>query len=317
MLHTVAVPLIDGFAPFEFGVVCEVFGIDRTEDGVPPFDFRVCTPEPGRPVQAGVGAAMTSPFGFDQLERADLVAVPAYAIRAEYPPELLDALRAAHARGAQLLTVCSGAFVLADAGLLDGRRCTTHWRHAEEFSRRFPLARIDPDVLYVDDGQIITSAGTAAGIDAALHLVRRELGSEAATAIARRMVVPPQREGGQRQFIVQPVPERVAESLQPLLAWLSERLDTDHSVAEMARRAHMSERTFARRFLAETGTTPGRWLAAQRVLHARRLLEQSPLTVEEIARSAGFQTAAMLRHHFRRAVGVSPADYRRSFTQCP
>ncbi|WP_370102874.1 helix-turn-helix domain-containing protein [Streptacidiphilus sp. MAP12-20] len=316
MLHTVAVPLIDDFAPFEFGVLCEVFGIDRTEDGVPPFDFRICTPEPGQPVRVNGGATMTTPFGFDQLALADLVAVPAYLIRAEYPPQFLDALRAAHARGAQLLTVCSGAFALAAAGLLDGRRCTTHWRHADEFAERFPSAKMDPDVLYVDDGQIITSAGTAAGIDAALHLVRRELGSEAATAIARRMVVPPQREGGQRQFIVQPVPERVADSLQPLLAWLAERLDEEHPVAEMAHRAHMSERTFARRFLAETGTTPGRWLAAQRVLHARRLLERSPLSIEDVAHSSGFQTAAMLRHHFRRAVGISPAEYRRSFTQC-
>ncbi|MFC5910744.1 GlxA family transcriptional regulator [Streptacidiphilus monticola] len=313
MLHTVAVPLIDEFAPFEFGVLCEVFGIDRTEDGVPRFDFRVCSAEPGRPVRTSVGTTMTTQYGFDALEQADLVGVPAYLIRDEYPAELMEALRAAHARGAQLLTVCSGAFALGAAGLLDHRPCTTHWRHADEFAARFPAAKLDRDVLYVDDGDIITSAGTAAGIDAALHLVRREIGSEAVTAIARRMVVPPQRDGGQRQFIVQPVPEHCADSLDPLLAWLSERLDGEHSVADLARRAHMSERTFARRFVSETGTTPHRWLSAQRVLHARRLLEQTPMSVEEIARACGFQTAAMLRHHFRRAVGVSPADYRRSF----
>ncbi|MEY9876425.1 AraC family transcriptional activator FtrA [Streptacidiphilus sp. MAP12-33] len=315
MLRTVAVALIDDFAPFEFGVLAEVFGIDRTEDGVPPFDFRVCSARPGEPVRTTVGTTMTTTYGFDAALEADLIGVPAYLIRAAYPPELIELLRAAHARGAQLLTVCSGAFALAEAGLLDGRACTTHWRHAEEFATRFPLARLDPNVLYVDDGSITTSAGTAAGIDAALHLVRRELGSEAATAIARRMVVPPQRDGGQRQFIVQPVPEHCADSLDPLIAWLSERLDSEHSVADLARQAHMSERTFARRFVAETGTTPHRWLSAQRILHARRLLEQTPMSVEEIARACGFATAAMLRHHFRRAVGVAPADYRRSFAQ--
>jgi transcriptional regulator GlxA family with amidase domain len=316
MLRTVSAVLIDGAAPFEFGVVCEVFGIDRTADGVPPFDFRVCGEHAGRPLRSSVGASFTPDHGLDALADADLVAVPAAAIRDHYPPAVLDALRAAADRGATLLSVCSGAFMLGEAGLLDDRDCTTHWFHSDELVRRFPRARVDPDVLFVDDGSIITSAGTAAGIDACLHLVRREVGSQAATAIARRMVVPPQRDGGQRQFIEQPLPPD-ATSLAPLLAWMLDTLDTEHTVAELARRARLSERTFARRFQAETGTTPQRWLSAQRVLHARRLLEQTGLGVDEVARRCGFGTAALLRHHFHRAVGVTPTDYRRTFACAP
>ncbi|MHA6764319.1 helix-turn-helix domain-containing protein [Streptacidiphilus sp. PAMC 29251] len=315
MLRTVAAVLIDQTAPFEFGVVCEVFGIDRTDDGVPPFDFRVCGERPGEPLRLSVGAQIIPEHGLDALLDADLVAVPASTIREDYPPVLLDAVRAASARGATILSVCSGAFLLGAAGLLDGRRCTTHWRHAEEFARRFPAAKLDPDVLFVDDGDIVSSAGTAAGIDACLHLVRRELGSGPATAIARRMVVPPQRDGGQRQYIAVPMPERDADSLEPLLVWMLETLDTEHTVASLAGRARLSTRTLARRFAAETGTTPQRWLATQRVARARQLLEESALGVDEIARVCGFGTAALLRHHFRRAVGVTPMDYRRTFAQ--
>ncbi|MEY9835247.1 helix-turn-helix domain-containing protein [Streptacidiphilus sp. EB103A] len=316
MLKTVAVILIDDSAPFEFGVVCEVFGIDRTDDGVPPFDFRVCGERAGQPVRLNVGAQLVPEYGLEALEDADLVALPAALIRDEYPQAVLDAVVAAHARGAVLLSVCSGAFVLGAAGLLDGLRCTTHWRHADALAKRFPEAKLDPDVLFVDEGDIITSAGTAAGIDACLHLVRRELGTAAATAIARRMVVPPQRDGGQRQYIAAPIPECEADSLEPLLSWMLETLDTEHTVASLARRAQLSTRTLARRFAAETGTTPQRWLASQRVSHARRLLEDTGWGVDEIARICGFGSAALLRHHFRRAVGVTPMDYRRTFTQC-
>jgi transcriptional regulator GlxA family with amidase domain len=316
MLKTVAVMLIDDSAPFEFGVVCEVFGIDRTDDGVPPFDFRVCGERAGEPVRLSVGATIVPEYGLEALEDADLVALPAALIRDEYPKAVLDAVVAAHARGAVLLSVCSGAFVLGAAGLLDGLCCTTHWRHADELAKRFPEAKLDPDVLFVDEGDIITSAGTAAGIDACLHLVRRELGTAAATAIARRMVVPPQRDGGQRQYIAAPIPECEADSLEPLLSWMLETLDTEHTVASLARRAQLSTRTLARRFAAETGTTPQRWLASQRVSHARRLLEETGWGVDEIARICGFGSAALLRHHFRRAVGVTPMDYRRTFTQC-
>ncbi|MBY8885570.1 helix-turn-helix domain-containing protein [Streptomyces sp. PTM05] len=317
MLRTIAAVLVDGTAPFEFGVVCEVFGIDRTMDGVPPMEFRVCGERPGEPLTTEVGVGIVPTHGLDALDGADLVAVPAARIRGDYPPAVLDALRTAAGRGATVLSVCSGAFVLGAAGLLDGRRCTTHWMHTDELARRFPAAEVDPDVLFVDDGTLITSAGTAAGIDACLHLVRRELGSGPATAVARRMVVPPQRDGGQRQFVTPAVPECTADSLEPVLAWMLRSLATDHTVATLARRARMSQRTFARRFAAETGTTPHRWLTAQRVLHARRLLEETPLGVDEIARDCGFGTAALLRHHFRRVVGVTPTDYRRTFASRP
>src|SRR5690349_19849151 len=199
MLRSVAVPLIDGVAPFEFGLLCEVFGYDRTDDGVPPIDFRVCGEFPNQPVATQVpGVTITPELGFDALHDADLVALPAARVREEYPEKLL---RAIQETGATLLSVCSGAFILGAAGLLDDRRCTTHWREARQFKERFPKAQLDPDVLFVDDGNIITSAGTAAGIDACLHLVRRELGTKIANIIARRMVVPPQRDGGQRQFV--------------------------------------------------------------------------------------------------------------------
>ncbi|MFJ6672464.1 helix-turn-helix domain-containing protein [Actinosynnema sp. NPDC091369] len=313
MLRTVAAVVLDGFAPFEFGVLCEVFGVDRTEDGVPLIDFRVCGERPGEPIRADVGASLVVDHGLEALADADLIAVAAVKLRDEYPPRLLEALREAHARGTALLSVCSGAFVLGAAGLLDDRPCTTHWRHADTLAERFPRAKVDPDVLFVDDGDIVTSAGTAAGIDACLHVIRREFGATATAAVARRMVVAPQREGGQRQFISLPAPPNRADSLQPLLAWLQDRLDQEHTVASLAERATMSERTFARRFAAETGATPHRWLTTQRVLRARQLLEETELTVEDVAHRSGFGTAALLRHHFTTVVGVPPKDYRRSF----
>ena len=316
MLRSVAVLVLDELAVFEFGVLCEVFGLDRSEDGVPRLDFRVCGVRPGEPLNTTSGAQVVPPLGLDSLRGADLVAVSATRLQ-EFPPEALQALRDAAAEGATILTVCSGVFVLAAAGLLDGRPCAVHWKDVDELRERHPAVIVDPDVLFVDDGNLITSAGTAAGIDACLHLVRRELGTAVATKIARRMVVPPQRDGGQRQFVEQPIPECSADMLAPTLQWALEHLEVEHSISDLARRARMSDRSFARRFVAETGTTPHKWLTLQRVLLAQRLLEDTDLGIDDVAERSGFGTGALLRHHFRKVVGVSPADFRRTFRAAP
>jgi transcriptional regulator GlxA family with amidase domain len=316
VLTNVAVAVLPRVAPFELGTICEVFGMDRSEMGVPAFDFAICAERPGEPLQTKAGFSIIAPHGFDRLAEADLVAVPASGGR-DYPEELLQALRDAVDRGAWVLSVCSGAEVLAASGILDGRRCTTHWMYAADLAARHPAVSVELDVLYVEDGTILTSAGTAAGIDACLHLVRRELGSEVAATIARRMVVPPQREGGQRQYVESPVPQVGADTLQPVLEWALEHLDRDLSVAALARRAMMSERTFARRFRAETGSTPYHWVTGQRVLLARRMLESTTASVEQVATRCGLGTAAILRHHFTRVVGTSPQAYRRSFCTIP
>ena len=313
MLKNVSALVLDGVTMFEFGVLCEVFGFDRSSDGIPKFDFKVCGLEAGRAVTTSVGAMLTPDHGLDALMGADLVAIPALGM-AGYPPEALEAVRKAADSGSIILTVCSGAFFAGAAGLLDGRPCTTHWMHADELARRYPTAKVDRNVLFVDDGNLITSAGTAAGIDACLHLVRRELGSEVTNKIARRMVVPPQRDGGQRQFIEQPIPVRCSDGFAPQLDWIIGNLDKPHTVTTLARRAAMSTRTFARRFVEETGTTPMQWIADQRVLYARRLLEETDRDIDWIAGRAGFGTATLLRHHFRRVVGVTPSDYRRRFS---
>ncbi|MGW0329127.1 MULTISPECIES: helix-turn-helix domain-containing protein [unclassified Nocardia] len=313
MLSKVAVVLSDRLAMFEFGVVCEVFGLDRTADGLPGFDFRVCGADPGTPLRSTTpGIAVTPEFGLDQLAKADLVAIPASPID-QYDDRVLEAVRGAADAGATVLTVCSGAFLAGAAGLLDGRKCTTHWRYVDRLAAMFPEATVDPDVLFVDEGNLITSAGTAAGIDACLHLVRREIGTAAANGIARRMVVPPQRDGGQRQFIEQPVPECSSIGLSTTLAWLTENLAHPHTVDELAARSSMSTRTFARRFAAETGTTPVKWLTTQRVLFAKHLLETTDMALERIADESGFGSGALLRHHFQRQVGIAPTEYRRRF----
>lgn len=313
-IKTVSVLVLDGLAVFEFGVICEVFGIDRSAEGVPNFDFKVCGPQPGLPLRTSVGATIVPDHGLDDLVGADLVAIPAISSQGgTYLAEALDAVRRAAEAGSTILTVCSGAFVAGAAGLLDGRPCTTHWMHADALAEMFPTAKVDRNVLFVDDGNLITSAGTAAGIDACLHLVRRELGSEVTNKIARRMVVPPQRDGGQRQYIDQPIPVKCSERFAPHLDWILANLDKPHTVTTLARRAHMSGRTFARRFVEETGRTPMQWVTDQRVLYARRMLEESTMDIDQIAERSGFGTATLLRHHFRRIIGVTPSDYRRRF----
>ncbi|GAA1803985.1 helix-turn-helix domain-containing protein [Planosporangium flavigriseum] len=313
MLKRVAVIVLDGVAPFELGVVCEVFGTDRTADGFPGYQFDTCSPD-GVPVRTKSGWLLTPTADLAPVEQADLVAVPAFPVGSDVPPAVLAALRRAAERGAYVFSVCSGAFLLAEAGLLDGRRATTHWMYADELARKYPKVSVDPNVLYVAEDNIATSAGTAAGIDLCLHLVRQEHGSAVATALARRMVVPPHRDGGQAQYVEAPLPRTAdAPTLEPLLSWLITTLHADHTVESMAARAHMSPRTFARRFRAETGTTPHDWLTTQRVLLARRLLEDTDLGVDAIAVRAGFGTAAMLRHHFTKRLGATPQSYRTTF----
>ena len=312
MIRDVAVPVLDNVFAFELGVLCEVFGVDRPDEPeLPSFDFALCTPEPGR-VRTMSGFDLHVEHDLSRLETADLVAVPAIHRDTVIPEELVDALRRAHARGARIMSVCSGAFLLGRAGLLDGRDCTTHWTYAQTLQERHPAARVDPDVLYVDCDGVLTSAGTAAGIDAALYLVRQEFGERVANRLARRMVMPPHREGGQRQYVDRPVPVD-AETLAGTLAWMLENLEQEMSVEDLARRSHLSPRTFARRFRAETGTTPHHWLTGQRVLAAQRLLEETEQPVETIAVLVGFGSASVLRHHFTRRVGTTPREYRRTF----
>jgi transcriptional regulator GlxA family with amidase domain len=299
---------------FETAIACEVFGLDRTDDGVPPFTFMMCGETAGVPVPTTSGGALTPTHQWQDALEADLVVMPAGGVRDVYPEELLDVIRGAHARGATILSICTGSFILGATGLLDGLTAVTHWRYADAFAERFPKTRVSMDVLYLDHGQIVTGAGTAAGIDAVLHLVRRELGSTVATRIARRMVVPPQRDGGQRQYVEAPLPEADCESMQPVLNHITDNLDAPHTVPDLARLAMMSERTFARRFVAETGTTPHKWLVQQRVLRARELLESTDLPVESVASHSGFGSAALLRTHFQTVVGTSPQRYRREFS---
>lgn len=313
-LASVTVLLLEPLELFETAVPTEVFGFDRTARGLPAFDYTMCTPEPHRPVRTSGSypVGLTVRHGLEAMDDADLVIVAATDAR-EYPEAALEALRRAHARGAILLSVCTGAFILGAAGLLDGRPCVTHWRCAAELAERYPLADVCTDLLYVDDGQIITSAGTAAGIDACLHLVRRELGADVATQIARQMVVPPQRDGGQQQFIAAPMPPVQADRLAPLLEWLLANLDGEHTANSLARRAMMSPRTFARKFQSEVGMSPHRWLLKQRVIRARELLEMTRIPIEQVAERVGFGSATVLREHFRRDTGLSPKDYRTRF----
>jgi transcriptional regulator GlxA family with amidase domain len=314
--HTVAAIAFPGIAPFELSVPCEVFGLDRSDLVSPWYRFFVASTQPG-PIPTGAGFTIDTPYGIDDLAVADTIIIPAEHKQGPTPEALLDALRAAHRRGARVMSFCTGAFVLAAAGLLDGKRATTHWMHADRLAALHPAIEVDPRVLYVDAGDgVFTSAGTAAGIDLCLHIVRNDHGAEVANAVARRMVVPPHRDGGQAQYVDLPMP--ACEDDDPIgstLAWMLEHLDAPVTVDQLAARSLMSPRTFARRFRAVTGTTPHQWLLGQRILFAQRLLEASDEPVERVASLTGFGSAANLRHHFGREVSTSPVAYRRTFRQ--
>jgi len=304
----------DGLCTFEFGVTVEVFGLKRPEFDFPWYKFIVCGVERG-PLRALGGIVVRPKYGLDVLSLAGTIVVPGWRDRSEKPPErLLAALRKAHARGCRILTICSGVFVLAEAGLLDGKRATTHWRYTDELQRRYPTVRVDPGVLYVDEGNLLTSAGSAAGIDLCLHLVRRDYGARVANAVAKRLVAPPHRDGGQSQYIAPPAHEKAGQGapLARLLDWAVGHLDEALPVSRLAAQAHMSLRTFERRFRLETGTTPNEWLTRQRLRRAQELLETTDRPVERISAECGLAPET-LRHHFSRLLRTSPSAYRRTF----
>jgi AraC family transcriptional activator FtrA len=313
-MSTVSVLLFDGMSPFETGIVVEVFGLPRPELGVRWYDLDVCSEQPGTLRTVG-GMALQAPHGLDRFAAADTLIVPGLGdVHGPVSPAVVEALRSAHARGARIVSICSGAFALAAAGLLDGLRATTHWQYAELLRQRHPQVQVDADVLYVDEGQVLTSAGSAAGLDLCLHLVRQDHGSAVANVVARRLVVSPHRAGGQAQFIETPVPaaqddDRLAASM----GWALEHLAEAIPLARLAAQALMSPRSYARHFTRATGTSPMRWLTAQRLQASLELLERSDLPVEEVARSVGFETAVTYRTHFGRTFRTSPSAYRKAF----
>ncbi len=314
-MPSVALAVTDGTPIFEVAVPCEVFGIDRPDLVDPWYDFKVCAPEAA---EVGRWFRVDAPHGLDELVGADTVIVPACRDVHEHPPaDLVEAVRAAHEGGARVASICSGAFVLAAAGLLKGRRATTHWMHAALLAKQYPDTEVDPSVLYIDDGTVLTSAGTAAGIDLCLHIVRTDHGTAVANALARRLVTAPHRPGGQAQFIATPVPANDDDGIADLLTWTIANLEQPLTVGDLARHAHMSPRNLARHFNAGTGTTPLQWLLAQRVHRAQELLEISDKSVEHIAGLTGMGTAATLRRHFARTLGVPPDTYRRTFRSTP
>lgn len=309
---SIAVVAFDRISPFHLSVPCVVFG--DVHPGAPQFDFKVCSIESG-PISTTAGFSVMAQHGLAALERADTIIVPSWRDPEERPPEsLLSALVAAQRRGTRVVGLCLGAYVLAEAGLLDGRKATTHWAYARDFAQRYPAVGVDANVLYVEDGNVLTSAGTAAGIDCCLHMIRRQYGAEPANSVARRLVVPPHRQGGQAQFIEQPIPATLSGSrLAALIDWVRANLNQPHTLDSLAEKAVMSRRTLTRHFRQITGTTVGQWLHDERLALTQRLLESGDQSIEAIAARAGFGSPESLRLHFRKAYGVSPTTWRRTF----
>ena len=312
MAHRIALLCLEPVVAFDLSTPAEVFSLAWSRHE-PLYETTTCAVQRG-PVRTTSGFTIEAEAGLDRLDGADTVLVPGYR-GLEAPPEAaLAALRTAAGRGARIASICTGAFALAHAGLLDGRRATTHWFAAPELARRFPAIDVDPDALYVDEGPVVTSAGLSAGIDLCLHLVRSDHGERVGAQVARAMVASPHRDGGQAQFIERPLPGSLSDgSLEPVRQWALDHLAEPLDVATLAARAGVSPRTFARRFVAETGTTPLKWLHSQRVLEARRLLEHTDLPIEHVAEKSGFGSAPSLREHFRRATKTTPTAYRRTF----
>lgn len=311
-MHRVAVAVMPGAPIFELAVPCEVFGISRPELVEPWYEFQLCATTPGAEIAGGFSA--TTSFGLDDLATADTVIVPACAnVHVSQPVDLVAAVREAHARGARIASLCSGAFVLAQAGILDGCRATTHWMHADDLRRRFPRVIVDETVIFTSDGTVHTSAGTAAGIDLCIELVRQDHGTSVANALARRMVTPPHRDADQAQYIPRPVPEAAASSLDDVTGWAIARLSQPIRLRDLAARAHLSERQLARRFVETYGCTPGEWLTRERLRRAQELLELTDLTIEHIASQSGFGTAAGMRAAFARHLHIAPSDYRNTW----
>jgi len=310
----VAAIVYEGLCTFEFGIVTEAFALPRPELGRPWYRFRVCSIA-GKSVRATGGVTIEAPWGLTGLKDAHTIVMPGWRnVDEPPPPSLVRALRRAAARGARIVSICSGVFVLAAAGLLNGKRATTHWRDTQRLAERFPDIIVQPDVLYVDEGRVMTSAGSAAGLDLCLHIIRKDFGAEIANRVARRLVLPPHRDGGQTQYATEPVTTRRAAGLARLLDWVQGNLHRDLTVPVLAKQAGMSQRSFARHFLAETGTTAHQWLVHQRLIAAQRKLETTGDSIDRIAETVGLGTAATLRQHFQRRFRTSPSGYRRRFS---
>ena len=312
--HRVAILAYDGLCTFEFGIAVEVFALPRPELKVPWYDCRVFSWD-RTPMRSMGGLMITAPHGRGAIDWTDTIIVPGWSGGAnEVPQQLRNKIAKAHQSGKRLISICSGVFVLAAAGILDNRRAATHWRYVEQLQATYPAVQIEKDALYVDEGQILTSAGSAAGLDLCLHIVRKDYGSKIANNIARRLVLPTHREGGQAQFIPSPVSHK-ADGLAGILDWLRTHIDEHHTITSMAAKAGLSERTFVRRFKDSTGTSPHVWLTSERIKCAREYLESTNLTTNQIAEKSGFVTPETFRHHFRRAMGVAPTAYRSAFKQ--